>query len=488
RGKIRDFRNVYGPTETTTFATSFRITDEIREKTPIGKPVSNTKVYVMDQDKLCGIGVCGELCIAGKGVAKGYLNRPELDSEKFTDNPFGDGRMYRTGDLVRWLPDGNIDFIGRIDNQVKIRGFRIELEEIESVLRKYDKVRDCAVAVRSIKRAPKAICAYIVADEDFQFGELKQWAKKFLPEYMIPDCYALIEQILLNSNGKTDFRSMEKIPVVETTEAAADVEAEAGNTYEQTVSDIWKKILGMDKVYVHDNFFEIGGNSLLVVQMHTMLKEKFGDIISIGEIFANPTIRTLAEKIESSLEESIYCEAISIPEDLAEYEGERISRKNIRSIEGELYERIKDYAGSDAEELYSVILFNYWHILSGLSLDESFYMSLGRSREYCVLFADDVMKDDFNESRDILKGKYLAEPKYESAKIQLKNKKNGIAPVLLYGYEGTDFYTDICDFVISIELCDNKMTIMSEQYNRRTNPELAVYILNELADRLERLF
>ena len=486
RGKIRDFRNVYGPTETTTFATSFRITDEIRQKTPIGKPVSNTKLYVMDQDKLCGIGVCGELCIAGKGVAKGYLNRPELDSEKFVDNPFGEGKMYRTGDLVRWLPDGNIDFIGRIDKQVKIRGFRIELEEIENVLRKYDKIRDCAVAIRSMKRTPKAICSYIVADDDFDFSELKQWAKEILPEYMIPDCYVLLNRIMVTANGKTDFKAMERIPIVETTDTAMEVEAR--NTFEQKVSNIWKNILGIEKVYIHDSFFEIGGNSLLVIQMQTMLKEEFGDIISIGEIFANPTIQALSEKIEYSMKESVHCEAILVSEDLFEYEDAGIRRKNTRSITGELYERIKVYMRTDAEELYSVILFNYWHILSEISLDESFYMCLGRNKEYCSLLAENIIKDDFNESKNILKDKYLAETKYENAKIQLKNKINSITPALLYGYEGKDFYTDICEFVISVSFHENEMILMSEQNSRKVNPELTIYILNELADRLEQLF
>ncbi|MEE1057308.1 MAG: amino acid adenylation domain-containing protein, partial [Acutalibacteraceae bacterium] len=175
-----DFRNVYGPTETTTFATHYVI-NEKREKTPIGKPISNTNVYILNKNTLCGIGVPGELCISGAGVARGYLNQPELTAEKFVDNPFGKGKMYRSGDLARWLPDGNIEFLGRIDEQVKIRGFRIELGEIESKIRDIESVKECAVIARTDKNGDKAIYAYYTGDKEIDISEIRNSLSQSLP-------------------------------------------------------------------------------------------------------------------------------------------------------------------------------------------------------------------------------------------------------------------------------------------------------------------
>ncbi|HEX2938018.1 MAG TPA: hypothetical protein VHO66_03770, partial [Ruminiclostridium sp.] len=167
---------------------------------PIGHPIANTQIYIMNGNELCGIGMPGELCIGGAGLARGYLNRPELTAEKFVKNPFGEGRIYRSGDLGRWLPDGNIEYMGRIDEQVKIRGFRIELGEIESVLRKQTGVKDAAVIVKE-KNGDKSICAYVVSEQEIQIDGIKESLRKDLPEYSIlpsgshlpksPDLYIL---------------------------------------------------------------------------------------------------------------------------------------------------------------------------------------------------------------------------------------------------------------------------------------------------------
>ena len=169
----------------------------------IGKPIANTQIYIINGSELCGIGMPGELCIAGVGLARGYLNRPELTEEKFVKNPFGEGRMYRTGDLARWLPDGNIEYLGRIDEQVKIRGFRIELGEIESVLRKLRGIKD-VVAVVKEKNGDKSICAYLVSDEEVDINEIKDSLRKELPEYMVPAYLMQIESIPVTRNGKLD--------------------------------------------------------------------------------------------------------------------------------------------------------------------------------------------------------------------------------------------------------------------------------------------
>lgn len=486
RGTVPDFRNVYGPTETTTFAMHYRIGTEIREKTPIGKPVSNTKIYIMNQDKLCGIGICGELCIAGTGVAKGYLNRPELTEEKFVRNPFGEGNMYRSGDLARWLPDGNIEFVGRIDNQVKIRGFRIELEEIESVLRNHEQVQDCVIAIRETKKGTKVLCAYLVSEQKIDVTELKKWARGYLPDYMVPSYYMQIDQIKVTSNGKTDFRVLEQIELVEPVDVIEEIEAR--NSYEQTIANIWKEILETENVYIYDNFFEIGGNSLLVIRMQKMIQEQYGDCISIGEIFANPTIYALSEQIELTKKGSMHCEAICLKEEYFDGADEEYSgKKSTRKIDGELYESIKKFAQEEEEELHAVVLLTYWHLLASISEEENFYICEGRKTQYSSFLTKVVNRDDYNECKEILKTQYETATKYETTKVQLTNKVRGIMPVLLYDYEGEEFYREFSDFIINLVFEEKELVIESEIINRRINTGIATYILNELVNSLEEL-
>ncbi|MGN1224058.1 MAG: amino acid adenylation domain-containing protein, partial [Ruminococcus sp.] len=205
-----DFINSYGPTETTVCATFWRLPkgEPVPEKIPIGKPHKNTKIYIMDGNVQCGIGVPGELCIVRDGVARGYLNRPELTAEKFVSNPFGEGKMYRSGDLARWLPDGNIEYMGRIDQQVKIHGFRIELGEIESVLRKLPNVKDCAVITRE-NGADKLLCAYVVMQKDvLDVNAVKAAMQAHLPDYMIPSYMMQIDSIPMTKNGKLNKKAL----------------------------------------------------------------------------------------------------------------------------------------------------------------------------------------------------------------------------------------------------------------------------------------
>jgi bacitracin synthase 3 len=209
--KARDqkrYINAYGPTENTVQAAYWEYKKEIGKTVPIGKPTINTQIYIQSGSALCGIGVPGELCIAGDGLARGYLNQPELTAEKFIDNPYGEGKLYRTGDLARWLPDGNIEYLGRIDEQVKIRGFRIELGEIESRIREITGINDCAVIAREDASGEKAIYAYIVSEEEISVPSIRDTLGKSLPEYMIPAYMAQIEAIPVTKNGKLDRKAL----------------------------------------------------------------------------------------------------------------------------------------------------------------------------------------------------------------------------------------------------------------------------------------
>lgn len=279
--------NAYGPTEFTVAATHWE-----REGdpwvVPIGKPIPNTKVYILQGTALCGIGVPGELCISGVGMARGYLNQPELTAEKFIENPFGEGKLYRTGDLARWMPDGNIEFLGRIDDQVKVRGFRVELGEVESTLRAVEGVKDCAIIVRKDTYGENAICAYVVSDIQVEFDAIRATLRKSLPDYMIPTYLMQLEHIPVTRNGKLDRHALPEIEVGGVREYIP-----ARNTIEQIVSEAFCEILGVASISVKDSFFELGGDSIKAIRVVSKVREK-GYSLTVRDIMGNATIENIA--------------------------------------------------------------------------------------------------------------------------------------------------------------------------------------------------
>ncbi|MCL1989818.1 MAG: amino acid adenylation domain-containing protein, partial [Defluviitaleaceae bacterium] len=286
--------NVYGPTEASIDVTYFDCGDN-DHIIPIGRPISNIQIYIINQMKLCGIGIPGELCIAGDGLARGYLNQPELTAEKFVDNPYGEGKLYRTGDLARWLPDGNIEYLGRIDEQVKIRGFRVELGEIESAIREMEEIKNCAVIAREDSSGEKAIHAYLASDQEVSVSFVRERLTKSLPEYMIPGYMTQIESIPLTRNGKLDKRAL---PAIE-----AKVETEyvvPRNEVEENLGGIFEEILGVSRVGVKDSFFELGGHSLRATRLINQIESEIGVRIALKKVFINPTIEALAELVAKS--------------------------------------------------------------------------------------------------------------------------------------------------------------------------------------------
>ena len=283
-----DFRNVYGPTETTTFAAHY-IIDQKVDKTPIGKPISNTQMYILNGNELCGIGVPGELCIAGDGVARGYLNRPELTAEKFVKNPFGEGSMYRSGDLVRWLPDGNIEFLGRIDEQVKIHGFRIELGEIETRIREIENIKDCVVIVKADNSGDKAIYAYYTGTQNVEIAEIRSKLAENMPEYMVPAYMMQLEELPVTKNGKIDKRALPEIEARATKEYIAP-----RNEIEEKICNIFTEILNVEQVGIKDSFFELGGHSLRATRLVNRIEAETGTRIALKDVFSHPTVEQLA--------------------------------------------------------------------------------------------------------------------------------------------------------------------------------------------------
>ncbi|MGM9977963.1 MAG: amino acid adenylation domain-containing protein [Clostridium sp.] len=294
RNKNIRYVNAYGPTENTVCATAWeRKNNVIDERIPIGKPILNNKAYILNDEKLCGIGMIGELCITGPGIARGYLNREDLTREKFIENPYREGeKVYRTGDLARWLPDGNIEYLGRIDEQVKIRGYRIELGEIESVIREEKEIKDVAVIVKSDSSKDKYICCYIVSDIKICIDELKKSIKAKLAEYMIPTYIMQIDKIPVTINGKVDKKALSKIKNVNGSKYI-----KPRNILEENLSKAFKEVLEIEELGIDDNFFELGGHSLKAIKLINAIEKIIGNRIEIKTIFERPTIRSLAESL-----------------------------------------------------------------------------------------------------------------------------------------------------------------------------------------------
>ncbi|MEO0834662.1 MAG: aminotransferase class V-fold PLP-dependent enzyme, partial [Cyanobacteria bacterium J06642_3] len=265
---------------------------------PIGKPIANTQIYILDKyGNLLPQGITGELYVGGDGLAQGYLNMPELTQERFIPNPFvenKESRLYRTGDLARWLPNGQIEFTGRIDHQVKVRGFRIELGEIEAVAGQHPAVRQVVVLVQEDSADSQQIVAYVVPqpEQTLTITELQEFLSSKLPSYMIPNALLLLEVLPLTPNGKVDRKAL---PVPE--QVRPELEAvylPPQTEVEKTIAGIWQEVLGLEEVGIHDNFFELGGHSLLLVQVHSKLQTKFQQL-ALVDIFQYPTINYLAK-------------------------------------------------------------------------------------------------------------------------------------------------------------------------------------------------
>jgi len=287
--------NFYGPTEDTVYATEYLCTRGV-ESIPIGKPISNTLAYILDGLELCGIGVPGELCLAGDGVARGYLNRPELTASKFIKNPFGEGRLYRSGDLVRWLPDGNIDYLGRMDEQVKIRGFRIELGEIESRLHEIEEIKEAAVIAKDGEDHIKFLCAYIVSDHEIDGNQIKDKLRKKMPGYMIPSSIMQIEAIPVTSNGKLDRKALPEPQFHRIRELVAP-----RNTVEKIVVEAFEGVLGISGVSITDGFFELGGDSIKAILIAGRMKE-VGYKTSAKIVLAEQTPVNIAKVAKKSID------------------------------------------------------------------------------------------------------------------------------------------------------------------------------------------
>jgi amino acid adenylation domain-containing protein len=330
--------NLYGPTEAAVDVTSWRCErGSGGGAVAIGKPIANIELYILDREgEPVPVGVSGELHIGGVGLARGYLQRPELTAERFIPHPFSQGaggaRVYRTGDLARYLADGNIEYLGRADTQVKVRGYRIELGEIEVVLARQAEVKQCAVIVRE-DGADKQLVAYVVASEALEVSELRRRLKEQLPDYMIPAAFVLLDELPLTANGKLNRRAL---PAHDSTRPQLENVFIAPRTpVEAELSAIWCELLHLDQVSISDNFFELGGHSLLLTQFVSRVRQAYQVELPLRMLFDAPNIEDITmvlatRQIEQEDQTAVLkildeLRQLSVPEVLVQLEAEKLN-------------------------------------------------------------------------------------------------------------------------------------------------------------------
>ena len=295
-----ELHNLYGPTEAAVDVTYWACRrDDQRSFVPIGRPIANTQIYILDHNlSPVPIGVSGELHIGGIGLARGYLNRPELTAERFIPDVVGKrsgARLYKTGDLSRYLPSGEIQYLGRIDHQVKIRGFRIELGEIGAVLAKHPGIKQCVVTAREDRPGEKMLVAYFEAQGNAapETNELRDYLKKELPEYMVPAAFVRMDRLPLSPNGKIDTKAL-PAPEQRSSEGQ-DAFLAPRDSVEQVLAQLWAKVLKVKRVGLNDNFFELGGHSLLAVRIIVEIENIYGRRLPLATLLQAPTVGALAE-------------------------------------------------------------------------------------------------------------------------------------------------------------------------------------------------
>ena len=310
--------NHYGPTETTVGVSTYPTQEgsKVASSTvPLGKPLANEEIYILDKQlQPVPVGLAGELYIGGKGLSRGYLNRAEFTAERFIPNPHGaaqGGRLYRTGDKARYLPDGNIEFLGRFDHQVKVRGYRIELGEIEVLLAAHPDVAEAVVVARDETVGGKQLVAYVTADRGaaIDIGQLRGYLRGHLPEYMVPAAFVVIDAIPLTSNGKVDRRALPAPP--QRYETASAVYEAPRTDIEKSVVHVWQEVLQLESVGLNENFFDLGGHSLLIPQVLIKLYKATGKKASLVDLFMYPTVSSLVKRLNDGEEQDISVSEIS---------------------------------------------------------------------------------------------------------------------------------------------------------------------------------
>ncbi|WP_160643686.1 non-ribosomal peptide synthetase [Chengkuizengella marina] len=367
--------NTYGPTEATVCATYYQCGMDSLKNIPIGRPIHNYNVYILDElNHLMPIGVNGEICITGHGIASGYVNHEQLTNEKFRMDPFQSHlRMYKTGDMGKWLPDGTIQYLGRNDEQIKIRGFRIELGEIEFNLRSHYAVEEAFILAVDDVYGQKQIAAYVKLIEEVDSIEFKNFLSEKLPHYMIPSSFYTIDKIPKTNNGKLDKKQLMQCKD-RLNEEILDDESFISES-EQKIKQLWKEVLEVEKVGIHDQFFDIGGNSILLMQVHSQLEKRFNWELNIVDLFNHPTIAKLAKFIDHKHQEIDVVGILNFQKLPSNYfhmnnmQASGMNRVHYR-IESDLVKSMRLIASDHQVNLLDILLAMYLYMFTEVSVEK----------------------------------------------------------------------------------------------------------------------
>ncbi|RCX07580.1 AMP-binding enzyme, partial [Anaerobacterium chartisolvens] len=473
--------NMYGPTETTVWSSVSLL--DVKRPIDIGSAIANTRIYILDaHGRLKPVGVHGELCISGDGVARGYLGRRELTEQKFLADPFFEGdRMYRTGDLAKYLPDGRLQCLGRIDQQVKIRGYRIEPEEIEKHLKACAGVTECVVIAKCHEAGDKYLAAYYSAPEEASLAVLRESLSAKLPDYMVPEMFVYMESLPLTPNGKIDRGALPEPgyvrPKLSSSYKEADTEAQS------IIAQIWQRVLNRDLVGVEDNFFELGGNSLLIVRMHWELEKRYPGLVSVADIFAYPTVSKLAGIIENRdvfKIKDLKIDRLQMPEDFFACAGGYNDGTVIRTVLGcDLYRRLKSMAYRLGRKEEDILISALIYMLSEVSGVQKLPVHIsGKDRE---IRAESFNLEEIHDINDLI---YRVSMKMESRgidnvipiryldKIRLDKDKGSVLVLYTYNFQGfQDNALRLYDIIVRAEEAEGDINFIFEYDGSKISKE-----------------
>lgn len=457
--------NVYGPTETTIWSTVKKLNDA--KKITIGNPIANTRIYIMDKElKLCPIGLYGEICIAGKGVARGYFNRDKLTKEKFIpENSLGictdvTSNIYRTGDIGRWLETGEIEILGRNDGQVKIRGYRIEIGEIENTLLKNSFIRECTVAVKTRNTGDKYLVAYYTTHEELTVNEIKDYLAKIIPLYMIPEFFIYVKELPMTQNGKID---KNKLPDPSCYRPKLKYEfVEAETKTEKRLFEIWQDVLQNNEIGIYDNFFDIGGNSLLLVAMTNYIEKEFHINISVADMFSYSNIFKIAQFIDGKNRNINLLNEISMIRFTKDYFIKDFTKENNTEfdikITGNIFEKILNISKELKVNISSLLLailkylifktFKQSNIqIQTLLNDKGLVLPISTDMS-SINNTIDLIKEVDNKVKTIANDGYYSLSSYNV----VFNKKEPIDVLISFGYKNNYLITDQYDIDINFKI------------------------------------
>ncbi|MDA1997190.1 non-ribosomal peptide synthetase, partial [Bacillus cereus group sp. Bce036] len=465
--------NNYGPTENTVVTTTGEIS-KVETNIPIGKPIANTKVYILDaQEHLQPIGVIGELCISGAGIARGYWQKEDLTKERFVANPYQQGEiMYRTGDMARWLPDGNIEFLGRNDHQAKIRGYRVELTEIEHQLSKYPEIKNCVVTINKNVNGDNSLVAYYIADAEIPVSKLRIFLEHYLPSYFVPKDFIQVNEFPMTVHGKIDIKALPSPKEI------VEIEYQSrGNEIEDSIFSLWRELLNTEDIGMDDNFFELGGNSMMIIILHSKLSAIYPGKVKVSDLFAYSTVRKLAYFIakqkdsDKKLEEIMKLQ-IKFPQSFIVNKDTRAETQIVNfQIKEEIVRGLTQASKDYQVSIETLMLSSYLYLLSKVSGQEKISIQVRIDADKSKVITANLndlydFKELFLQTNRQLKNSIELEWENDGDKIGFNKTINCVIPYFYYQKENKNIdIPSYCDLSITIDDSKQGMNLIC-QYNK----------------------